>query len=136
MSSRDSFLFEYFLILQTWKSQYILFLFYYIFINLFIKIINLINDDCIQLIYVSLIITITCLYPCLWSLMSLITGAWKLLFSVSPGKVKINTGKWHADRYFSPGKCYMFVAARCRYQIYEFQMVLQFFLVWTLYVKV
>ena len=38
----------------------ILFLLYYIFINLFIKIINLINDDCIKLnFYVSLIITIT-----------------------------------------------------------------------------
>jgi hypothetical protein len=54
----------------------ILFLFYYIFINLFIKIINLINDDCIKLnLYVSLIITIIiCLYQCRWSLMSLITG--------------------------------------------------------------
>ena len=54
----------------------ILFLFYYIFINLFIKIINLINDDCIKLnLYVSLIITIIiCLYRCRWSLMSLITG--------------------------------------------------------------
>jgi hypothetical protein len=52
-----------------------LFLFYYIFINLFIKIINLINDDCIKLnLYVSLIITIIiCLYRCRWSLMSLIT---------------------------------------------------------------
>jgi hypothetical protein len=44
----------------------ILFLFYNIFINLFIKIINLINDDCIKLnLYVSLIITIMiCLYRC------------------------------------------------------------------------
>jgi hypothetical protein len=42
----------------------ILFLFYYIFINLFIKIINLINDDCSKYnLYVSLIITIIiCLY--------------------------------------------------------------------------
>ena len=54
----------------------ILFLLYYIFINLFIKIINSINDDCIKLnLYVSLIITIIiCLYWCRWSLMSLITG--------------------------------------------------------------
>ena len=53
----------------------ILFLFYYIFINLFIKIINLINDDCSKLnLYVSLIITIIiCLYRCRWSLMSLVT---------------------------------------------------------------
>ena len=53
----------------------ILFLFYYIFINLFIKIINLINDDCSKYnLYVSLIITIIiCLYRCRWSLMSLIT---------------------------------------------------------------
>ena len=30
-----------------------------------------------------------------------------------PGKVKKNTGKWHADRYFLPGKCYKSVVARC-----------------------
>ena len=30
-----------------------------------------------------------------------------------PGKVKNNTGKWNADRYFLPGKCYKYVAARC-----------------------
>ena len=57
----------------------ILFLLNYIFINLFIKIINLINDDCIKLnLHVSLIITIITLYMplyrCRWSLMSLITG--------------------------------------------------------------
>jgi hypothetical protein len=72
----------------------ILFLFYYIFINLFIKIINLINDDCIQLnLYVSLIITIhfvhliICLYRCRWSLMSLITGK-KVKTHTSQGIVK------------------------------------------------
>jgi hypothetical protein len=67
----------------------ILFLFYYIFINLFIKIINLINDDCIKLnLYVSLIITIIiCLYPCQRSLMSLITGK-KVKTHTSQGIVK------------------------------------------------
>ena len=67
----------------------ILFLLYYIFINLFIKIINLINDDCIKLnLYVSLIITIIiCLYRCRWSLMSLITGK-KVKTHTSQGIVK------------------------------------------------
>jgi hypothetical protein len=50
MSSRDSFLFEYFFLHLSRESNniYILFLFNYIFIDLFIKIINLINDDCIN----------------------------------------------------------------------------------------
>ena len=67
----------------------ILLLFYYIFINLFIKIINLINDDCIKSnLYVPLIITIIiCLYWCRWSLMSLITGK-KVKTHTSQGIVK------------------------------------------------
>ena len=52
----------------------ILFLFNYICIDLFIKIINFINDDCKLNLYVSLIMTLICLDPCQWSLMSLITG--------------------------------------------------------------
>jgi hypothetical protein len=55
-------------------TKYILFLFNYICIDLFIKIINFINDDCKLNLYVSLIITLICLDPCQWSLMSLITG--------------------------------------------------------------
>ena len=51
-----------------------LFLFNYICIDLFIKIINFINDDCKLNLYVSLIMTLICLDPCQWSLMSLITG--------------------------------------------------------------
>jgi hypothetical protein len=46
MSSRDIF----FALIQLSRESnniYILFLLNYIFINLFIKIINLINDDCI-----------------------------------------------------------------------------------------
>ena len=46
----------------------------YICIDLFIKIINFINDDCKLNLYVSLIMTLICLDPCQWSLMSLITG--------------------------------------------------------------
>ena len=53
---------------------YILFLFNYICIDLFIKIINFINDDCKLNLYVSLIMILICLDPCQWSLMSLITG--------------------------------------------------------------
>ena len=45
----------------------------YICIDLFIKIINFINDDCKLNLYVSLIMTFICLDPCQWSLMSLIT---------------------------------------------------------------
>jgi hypothetical protein len=53
---------------------------------IFIKIINLINDDLLN--YVSLIITISiCLYPCRWSLMSLITGK-KVKTDTSQGIVK------------------------------------------------
>ena len=54
---------------------YILLLFNYICIDLFIKIINIINDDCKLNLYVSLIMTLihVCLDPCQWSLMSLIT---------------------------------------------------------------
>jgi hypothetical protein len=65
------------------------FCFIIFFINLFIKIINLINDDCIKLnSYVSLIITIIiCLYRCRWSLMSLITGK-KVKTHTSQGIVK------------------------------------------------
>ena len=55
-------------------TTYILFLFNYICIDLFIKIINFINDDCKLNLYVSLIMTLICLDPCQWSLMSLITG--------------------------------------------------------------
>ena len=67
----------------------IFFFFYYIFINLFIKIINLINDDCIKLnLHVSFIITIIiCLYSCQRSLMSLITGK-KVKTHTSQGIVK------------------------------------------------
>ena len=66
-----------------------LFLFYYIFINLFIKITNLINDDCIKLnLYVLLIITLLiCRYRCRWFLMSLITGK-KVKTHTSQGIVK------------------------------------------------
>ena len=53
---------------------YILFLFNYICIDLFIKIINFINDDCKLNLYVSLIMILICLDPCQWSLMRLITG--------------------------------------------------------------
>ena len=49
-------------------------MFNYICIDLFIKIINFINDDCKLNLYVSLIMTLICLDPCQWSLMSLITG--------------------------------------------------------------
>jgi hypothetical protein len=51
-------------------------LFNYIYIDLFIKILNIINDDCKLNLYVSLIMTLilVCLDPCQWSLMSLITG--------------------------------------------------------------
>ena len=61
----------------------ILFLFNYICIDLFIKIIIFFNDDCKLNLYVSLIMTLihVCLDPCQWSLMSLITG----------NKVKKNT---------------------------------------------
>ena len=64
-------------------------IFCFCFINLLIKIINLINDDCIKLnLYVSLIITlIIFLYPCRWSLMSLITGK-KVKTHTSQGIVK------------------------------------------------
>ena len=41
---------------------------------LFIRIINFINDDSKLNLYVSLIMTLICLDPCQWSLMSLITG--------------------------------------------------------------
>ena len=44
------------------------------------------NDDCKLNLYVSLIMTLICLDPCQWSLMSLITG----------NKVKKNT---HKPRY-------------------------------------
>ena len=53
---------------------YIFFLFNYICIDLFIKIINFINDDCKLNLYVSLIMILICLDPCQWSLMSSITG--------------------------------------------------------------
>jgi hypothetical protein len=53
---------------------YILFLLNYICIDLFIKIINFINDDWKLNLYVSLIMTLICLDPCQWSLMSIITG--------------------------------------------------------------
>ena len=46
----------------------------YICIDLFIIIINSINDDCKLNLYVSLIMKLICLDPCQWSLMSLITG--------------------------------------------------------------
>ena len=50
-----------------------MFLLNYICIDLFIKIINFINDSKLNL-YVSLIMTLICLDPCQWSLMSLVTG--------------------------------------------------------------
>ena len=67
----------------------ILFLFNYICIDLFIKIINFINDDCKLNLYVSLIMTLihVCLDPCQWSLMSLITGN-KVKKHTSQGIVK------------------------------------------------
>ena len=55
------------------NNIYIVF-FNYICIDLFIRIINFINDDCKLNLYVSLIMTLICLDPCQWSLMSLITG--------------------------------------------------------------
>jgi hypothetical protein len=67
----------------------IFFLFNYICIDLFIKIINFINDDCKLNFYVSLIMTLihVCLDPCQWSLMSLITGN-KVKKHTSQGIVK------------------------------------------------
>ena len=68
----------------------ILFLFYYIWIKLFIKVINLINDDCIKFIcfinYYNNYMCI-CLYLCRRSLMSLITGK-KVKTHTSQGIVK------------------------------------------------
>ena len=44
----------FFFALKSWKYQYILFLFNYICIDLFIKIINFINDDCtLNLCYIN-----------------------------------------------------------------------------------
>ena len=81
MSSRESFLFEHYffctyVVKVTIYIFCILFLFNYIYIDLFIKILNFINDDCKLNLYVSLIMTLihVCLDPCQWSLMSLITG--------------------------------------------------------------
>ena len=77
MSSRESFLFEHFFLHIRRESNNI----YCFCLILFIKIINFINDDCKLNLYVSLIMTLICLDPCQWSLMSLITG----------NKVKKNT---------------------------------------------
>ena len=65
-------------------------MFNYICIDLFIKIINFINDDhdCKLNLYVSLIMTLICLDPCQWSLMSLITG----------NKVKIHTSQGEKEK--------------------------------------
>ena len=62
-------------------------MFNYICIDLFIKIINFINGDCKLNLYVSLIMTLVCLDPCQWSLMSLITGN-KVKKHTSQGIVK------------------------------------------------
>ena len=77
MSSRESFLFEHFFLHMSRESNNI----YCFCLILFIRIINFINDDCKLNLYVSLIMTLICLDPCQWSLMSLITG----------NKVKKNT---------------------------------------------
>jgi hypothetical protein len=77
MSSRESFLFEHFFLHISRENNNIysiLFLINYICIDLFIKILNLINYDCILNLYVSLIMTLVCLDPYQWSLMNLITG--------------------------------------------------------------
>ena len=53
----------------------------------FIKIINFINDDC-KLNLFTLIMTLICLDPCQWSLMSLITGNKVKKHHTSQGIVK------------------------------------------------
>ena len=80
-------------------------IFCFCFINLLIKIINLINDDCIKLnLYVSLIITIIiCLYRCQWSLMSLITSK-KVKTHTSQGIVKNKCTKLSQQKNFKKFK--------------------------------
>jgi hypothetical protein len=76
-------------------------IFCFCFINLLIKIINLINDDCIKLnLYVSIIITIIiCLYQCQWSFMSLITSK-KVKTHTSQGIVKNKCTKFKPTKEF------------------------------------
>jgi hypothetical protein len=62
-------------------------------------------DDCKLNLYVSLIMTLICLDPCQWSLMSLITGN-KVKKHTSQGIVKKKRTKlikdhWHGSRHIS-----------------------------------